>query len=212
MGPKDGRQRRRNFIKGIVAAAPWPWAARAQQPAMPVVGILSARSLDTDTPLLGIFRRGLDETGYVEGQNVRFDYRFANGQYDRLRTLAAGLANSGVAVIVAIAGSRALPAAKDATSTIPIIFGMAGDPVKLGFVTSLSHPGGNITGVTMSFTEAAPKQLGLIVKLLPGREDDCHSCQSSLRTRRRDQGNRRSSPRDRTGHHCLGGEYGCRTR
>jgi putative ABC transport system substrate-binding protein len=134
---------------------------------MPVVGILSARSLDVDTPLLSFFRRGLEESGYVEGRNVTFDYRAANGQYERLRSLAAGLVNSHVAVIVALAGSRALPAAKDATSGIPIVFSMAGDPVKEGFVASLSRPGGNITGVTMSYTEAAPKRLGLIVKLTP---------------------------------------------
>ncbi len=160
--------RRREFITLIGGgAAARPLAVFAQQPAVPVVGILSARSPGTDTPLLRVFRRGLNETGYVEGRNVRFDYRSANGQYDRLPALAASLVNSGAAVIVAFAGSRALPAAKNATSTIPIVFGMAGDPVKLGFVGSLSHPGGNITGTTTSFTEAAPKRLGLIVQLLP---------------------------------------------
>jgi putative ABC transport system substrate-binding protein len=160
--------RRREFITllgGGVAA--WPLPVRAQQSTPPVVGILSSRARDTDAALLRIFGRGLEESGFVEGRNVTFDYRSANGQYDQLAALAAGLVSSGVSVIVAIAGSRSLPVAKNATSSIPILFSMAGDPVKLGFVASLSRPGGNITGVTMSYTEAAPKRLGLLLQLLP---------------------------------------------
>ena len=160
--------RRREFIILFGGAAgAWPLAARAQQSTPPVVGILSARSPDTDAALLLIFRRGLEESGFVEGRNVTLDYRPANGQYDRLSGLAAGMVSSGVSVIVAFAGSRSLPAAKNATSSIPILFGMAGDPVKQGFVASLSRPGGNITGVTASYTEAAPKRLGLLLQLLP---------------------------------------------
>jgi putative tryptophan/tyrosine transport system substrate-binding protein len=160
--------RRREFIALLGGgAATWPLAARAQQSTLPVIGILSARSPDTDAALLRVFRRGLEESGFVEGRNVTFDYRPANGQYDQLSALAAGLVSSDVSVIVAIAGSRSLPAAKNATSSIPILFIMAGDPVKLGFVASLSRPGGNITGVTMSYTEAAPKRLGLLFQLLP---------------------------------------------
>jgi putative tryptophan/tyrosine transport system substrate-binding protein len=160
--------RRREFITLVGGgAATWPLAAQAQQSTLPVVGILSARSPDTDAPFLRIFRRSLEESGFVEGRNVTFDYRPANGQYDQLSTLAAGLVSSGVSVIVAFGGSRSLPAAKNATSSIPILFGIAGDPVKLGFVASLSRPGGNITGVTMSYTEAAPKRLSLLLQLLP---------------------------------------------
>jgi putative ABC transport system substrate-binding protein len=160
--------RRRDFIKVVAGSASfWPLAARAQQSTVPVVGILSARSLDTDAVFLRSFRRSLEESGFVEGRNVTFDYRPANGQYDQLSTLAAGLVSGGVSVIVAFAGSRSLPAAKKATSSIPILFGMAGDPVKLGFVASLSRPGGNITGVTMSYTEVAPKRLSLLLQLLP---------------------------------------------
>jgi putative ABC transport system substrate-binding protein len=160
--------RRREFITLVGGgAAIWPLAAQAQQSTLPVVGILSARSLDTDAAFLRIFRRSLEESGFVEGRNVTFDYRPANGQYDQLSTLAAGLVSSGVSVIVAFGGSRSLPAAKNATSSIPILFGIAGDPVKLGFVASLSRPGGNITGVTMSYTETAPKRLSLLLQLLP---------------------------------------------
>src|SRR5262249_23849581 len=165
--PLGEAMRRREIITLIGGAAAWPLAARAQQSILPVVGIRSARSPDTDAALLRIFRRGLEESGFVEGRNVTFDYRPANGQYDQLSALAARLVSRGVSVTVAFAGSRSLPAAKNATSSIPILFGMAGDPVKLGFVASLSRPGGNITGVTASYTEAAPKRLSLLLQLLP---------------------------------------------
>jgi putative ABC transport system substrate-binding protein len=162
--------RRREFIAGIggVAAA-WPIAARSQQP-MPVVGYLSTRSSASDEPLLTALRQGLSKTGYTEGRNVKFEPRFSDGQSDRLPALAADLVRRNVSVIVAAGGELTAPAARAASATIPIIFTVADDPVRLGLVTSLNRPGGNLTGVASFLGELGPKQFGLLRELVPKTE------------------------------------------
>ena len=158
---------RREFITLLSAAAAWPLAARAQQRRFPVIGVLSSRSPAVDTPLIAVIRQGLNETGIIEGQNVTIDYRWAEGQYDRLAGLAADLVRQHVAVIVAMGGDPSALAAKAATATIPIVFVGATDPVRSGVVTSLHRPGGNITGVTSFIFDLEPKRLGLLRELRP---------------------------------------------
>jgi putative tryptophan/tyrosine transport system substrate-binding protein len=159
--------RRRDFIAGISAlASAWPLVARAQQPAMPVVGVLSAEWPDLLTDRLRLFREGLHETGYVEGRNLAIEYRWAEGRNDQLSTLAADLVRRQVAVIAAFTTPSTL-ALKAATSTIPIVFFTAGDPVALGFVTSLNRPGGNLTGTTTLTLEVGSKWLQLLHEMVP---------------------------------------------
>src|SRR3974390_811267 len=159
--------RRREFITLLCgAAAAWPWAARAQQPAMPVIGFLNPASPQLWENYVAGFRAGLKEAGYVEGQNVTIEFRWAEGHYERLSEMAADLVRRKVAVLVATGGSPSIVAAKAATSTIPIVFTTGADPVRLGFVTSLSHPGGNITGVNLFVVAMESKRLGLLRELV----------------------------------------------
>jgi putative tryptophan/tyrosine transport system substrate-binding protein len=158
--------RRRKFITLLSGAAvAWPLAARAQQPAMPVVGYLSVRS--NDNYLTEALRRGLRETGYVEGQNVAFEFRWAMGQYDRMPAMASELARLPLAVLVTAGGEPAALAAKAATDTIPIVFAIGGDPVKAGLVASYNRPGGNATGTSILTPAIEGKRVGLLHELLP---------------------------------------------
>jgi len=160
--------RRRDFIKVIGGAViAWPFAASAQQPAMPVIGFLGTESLDLNAVRLPAFLQGLRETGFFEGRNVAFEYRWAEGRYDRFPALLADLVSRKVAVIAVLGGPPTAVAAKAATATIPILFVIAGDPVALGLVASLSRPGSNITGVTSLAVELGAKQLEVLTELVP---------------------------------------------
>jgi len=159
--------RRRDFIKVVAGStAIWSVAARAQQTVMPVIGYLSARSAEVDGPMLAAFRQGLAETGYVEDRNVRIEIRFADGQYDRLSVLMKELIARHVAAVTTAGGLIPANVAKAATTTIPIVFNVADDPVRFGLVESMSRPGRNLTGVTAFQSLVMEKQIGLLNELL----------------------------------------------
>src|SRR5215472_12412526 len=160
--------RRRDFIKRVAGSAiAWPFAARAQQSAIPLIGYLHSASPSPYANLVAAFRRGISERGYLEGQNVRIEYRWAAGRYEQLPALAADLVGLRVAVLVAQGGDPPILAAHSATATIPIVFTSSSDPMKLGLIRSLNRPGGNITGVWLYTSLLGTKRLGLIQELKP---------------------------------------------
>jgi putative ABC transport system substrate-binding protein len=159
--------RRREFILGAGGAAIWALTAEAQNPTTPVIGFLSLRAARDSARIVAAFWKGLGEVGYIEGQNLSAEYRFAEGRLDRLPDLVADLVRKPVAVLATSGGSSSAVVAKGATSTIPIVFVIGGDPVKLGLANSLSHPGGNATGMTIISADLAPKRLGLLREIVP---------------------------------------------
>ena len=159
--------RRREFIALVASAAALPLASRAQQPTMPVIGFLSSRSTADSAHLVAAFREGLGSVGYIDRQNVEIELRWADGQYDRLPSMAADLVSRRIAVLVTVGGEPSVRAARAATSTIPIVFAVGGDPVELGLVASFNRPGGNITGVSLVTTAVDAKRLGVLHELVP---------------------------------------------
>ena len=162
-----GGMRRREFLGVLGGVAAWPLGARAQQSALPVVGFMSGRSASDSVHLVAAFREGLSEAGFVDGQNVLIEFRWANGQYDQLPALAAQLVSRPVAVLLGVGGDPSAIAAKRATSTIPIVFGIGSDPVKAGLVDSFNRPGANLTGYTLLTNEMESKRVGLLRELVP---------------------------------------------
>ena len=160
--------RRRELITLLGGAATWPLVARAQQAAIPAVGFMSGRSPEDSARVASAFRQGLADAGFIEGQTVNIEYRWANGDSDKLPALAADLVNRKVAVLVGVGGDVSAAVAAKATKTIPVVFGMGGDPVKAGLVASFNRPGGNVTGFTLWTNEIASKRLGLLRQLAPG--------------------------------------------
>jgi putative tryptophan/tyrosine transport system substrate-binding protein len=158
--------RRRQVIGLLGRAAAWPVAARAQQE-VPLIGFMSGRAPETDTHLVAAVREGLRDVGFIEGQNLRIEFRWARGEYERLPALAAELVALRVAVLAALGGDSSAAAARQATATIPIVFGSGSDPVKVGFVESFSRPGGNATGYTLLTNQMETKRVGLLHELVP---------------------------------------------